>query len=262
METEEASLIGLSGKTALITGSANGIGLAIARAFIAVGCAVELVDCNPDVIAAAQALDKENKGIARAHIADVRDGASLERIRDDLVKSGRCLDVVVPNAGINVRRPFIDLAREQVDAIIETNLTGVITTLQVFAPLFMDCKDASVVVISSAVAEHGMVLRTVYSATKAGTSGLVRSVALEWGRHGVRVNAVAPGIIRTPLTQAYMQQFPEREAAARTQVPLGRVGVPEEVADVVVMLAGRQARFMSGQTVFVDGGLTAGSSWW
>jgi NAD(P)-dependent dehydrogenase (short-subunit alcohol dehydrogenase family) len=158
--------------------------------------------------------------------------------------------------------PLVDLSREQVDTIVETNLTGIIATMQVFAPMLFGREGASIVVTSSAAAEHGMMLRAVYSATKAGASGLVRSTAIEWGRHGVRVNAVAPGVIRTPLTEAYMKQFPEREEAARTQVPLGRVGTPEEVADVVVMLAGRATRFMTGQTLFIDGGLTAGSSWW
>ena len=258
----EANLLGLSNKTALITGAASGIGLAIARALLAAGCAVELIDRNPEIARIARDLGEESGVHAGGHVADVRDRGSLERVRDHLSENHRAIDVLIPNAGVNVRMPLVELNREQVDLIVETNLTGVITTMQVFAPLLFGRDDASVVVTSSAAAEHGMVLRTVYSATKAGTSGLVRSAAIEWGPHGVRVNAVAPGVIRTPLTQAYMDQFPEREKAARSQVPLGRVGTPEEVADVVVMLAGRATRFMSGQTLFVDGGLTAGSNWW
>jgi NAD(P)-dependent dehydrogenase (short-subunit alcohol dehydrogenase family) len=262
LSTREENWLGLSGKTALVTGAASGIGLAITRALLSAGVAVELVDRNPEVADVAAKLATESGVRTAAHVADVRDRASLERVRDALRQTGRTLDVLVPNAGVNVRKPLVELSDSEVDTIVETNLTGVIATMQVFAPLLFGRDGASIVVTSSAAAEHGMVLRAVYSATKAGTSGLTRSAAIEWGPHGVRVNAVAPGVIRTPLTQAYMDQFPEREKAATTQVPLGRVGTPEEVADVVVMLAGRPTRFMTGQTLFIDGGLTAGTSWW
>ena len=262
MSAREKNWLGLSGKTALITGAASGIGLAITRAFLDAGSAVVMLDCNPDVVSIARQLSNETGCRADAHIVDVRNHSELERVRATLEESARPIDVLIPNAGVNVRKPFIELGREQVDAIIETNLTGVVTTMRIFGPMLFGRDGASVVITSSAAAMHGMVLRAVYSATKAGTSGLARSVAMEWGPHGVRVNAVGPGVIRTPLTQAYMKQFPERETAAQTQVPLGRVGTPEEVADVVIMLAGQPARFMTGQTLYVDGGLTAGTSWW
>lgn len=259
---QEVDWLELSGKTALITGAASGIGLAIARAFLGAGSAVEMLDCNPDVANVAKRLAEETGGRTGAHIADVRDYSSLERVCANLKESARSIDILVPNAGVNVRMPLIELGNEQVDKIIETNLTGVIATMQIFGPMLFGREGASVVITSSAAAMHGMLLRAVYSATKAGTSGLTRSAAMEWGPQGVRVNAVAPGIIRTPRTQAYMNQFPEREIAAQKQVPLGRVGTPEEVADVAIMLAGRPTRFMTGQTLFIDGGLTAGTSWW
>jgi NAD(P)-dependent dehydrogenase (short-subunit alcohol dehydrogenase family) len=107
-----------------------------------------------------------------------------------------------------------------------------------------------------------MALRAPYTATKAGLSGLVRSLSIEWGRYGATVNAVGPGIIQTPLTQEYMKQNPERVSAAIANTPLGRLGEPEDVADVVAFLASDAARFITGQTIYVDGGLTAGSSWW
>lgn len=262
MSVQEANWLELSGKTALITGAASGIGLAITRAFLGAGSAVEMLDCNPDVANIAKQLADETGGRTGAHIVNVRDHSSLERVRAQLKERSQSIDILVPNAGVNVRMPLIELSSEQVDTIIETNLTGVVATMQIFGPMLFGRDGASVVITSSAAAMHGMLLRAVYSATKAGTSGLVRSAAMEWGPEGVRVNAVAPGVIRTPLTQAYMKQFPEREMAAQKQVPLGRVGTPEEVADVVIMLAGRPTRFMTGQTLFIDGGLTAGTSWW
>ena len=146
--------------------------------------------------------------------------------------------------------------------IVETNLVGVISTLQVFVPLIMGRGEARVVITSSAIAVYGMVLRAPYTATKAGLSGLVRSLAIEWGPNGVTVNAVGPGVIRTPLTEAYMEQFPEKTRAAITNSALRRIGTPEEVADVVVFLASRASRFITGQTIYVDGGLSAGGDWW
>jgi NAD(P)-dependent dehydrogenase (short-subunit alcohol dehydrogenase family) len=118
------------------------------------------------------------------------------------------------------------------------------------------------VITSSVSAIHGMDLRAAYTATKAGLSGLVRALAIEWGPLGVTVNAVGPGVIETPLTKAYMEEHPERVEATVANTPLRRVGQPEDVADVVLFLASDAARFMTGQTVFVDGGLSAGSAWW
>jgi NAD(P)-dependent dehydrogenase (short-subunit alcohol dehydrogenase family) len=91
---------------------------------------------------------------------------------------------------------------------------------------------------------------------------MVRALAIEWGPHGVNVNAVGPGVIETPLTRAYMEQYPERVEAAIANTPLRRIGLPEDVADVVLFLASDAARFITGQTIYVDGGISAGSSWW
>src|SRR5690606_18576748 len=116
----------------------------------------------------------------------------------------------VPNAGVNVRKPLLELGPGEISAIIDTNFTGVINTLQTFVPLQRASTAPAIVVTSSVAAIHGMNLRSVYSATKAALSGLVRAAAIEWGPVGVRINAVGPGIIRTPLTSAYMEEFPKR----------------------------------------------------
>jgi NAD(P)-dependent dehydrogenase (short-subunit alcohol dehydrogenase family) len=191
-------------------------------------------------------------------LIDVRSRGQLEGLRDRLKR----LDILVPNAGVNTRVKAVELGDESLRDMLETNLYGAFVTCQVFAPLLLEKPGGRVVVTSSAVAIHGMDLRAAYTATKAGLTGLVRSLAIEWGPMGTTVNAVGPGVIQTPLTQAYIDEHPERAQAAIDNTPLRRLGTPEDVADVVAFLASDAARFITGQTIYVDGGFTAGSSWW
>ena len=258
------SWLGLNGRTALITGGARGIGHAIARRFLEAGSQIIVIDRNRETAEIVKSLRAEiaDPPNAWSFVADVRDRTALDRIRDWLIAEDIPLDIVIPNAGVNTRLPALDVPADTVREIVETNLVGVISTLQVFVPLIMGRGEARVVITSSAIAVYGMVLRAPYTATKAGLSGLVRSLAVEWGPNGVTVNAVGPGVIRTPLTEAYMEQFPEKTRAAVTNSPLRRIGTPEEVADVVVFLASRASRFITGQTIYVDGGLSAGGDWW
>lgn len=245
------------GKTVLVTGGTRGIGLAISRAFRRNGARVVAITKSPEQVSAFHKEFAEDP-LASAELADVRDRGSLEALRDRLTQ----LDVLVPNAGVNTRVKALDLPDEPLREMIDTNLYGVFLTCQVFGPLLMKKPGGRVVVTGSLSAIHGMDLRVAYSATKAGVAGLVRALAVEWGPLGVSVNAVGPGIIETPLTRVYMDQHPERVEATIANTPLRRLGQPEDIADVVLFLASDAARFMTGQTVFVDGGVSAGSAWW
>jgi len=247
----------LEGRTALVTGGTRGIGLAITRALRREGARVIALSKAAEQIEAFRKEFSEDP-LATAERADVRERAALEAVRNKL--DG--LDILVPNAGINTRVTALELEDEPLRDMFATNLYGVFITCQVFGPLLFKRPGGRVVVTGSLSAIHGMNLRAAYAATKAGISGLVRSLAVEWGPHGVTVNAVGPGIIKTPLTIAYMEQFPERVTATIEHTPLGRLGEPEDVADVVTFLASDKARFITGQTIFVDGGVSAGSSWW
>jgi NAD(P)-dependent dehydrogenase (short-subunit alcohol dehydrogenase family) len=249
--------VSLEGKIALVTGGTRGIGLAIVRALRRDGARVIAVGNSNEQI---EAFRKEfsHDSLASAELADVRDPDALKAVRDGLDS----LDILVPNAGVNTRVKALYLEDEALREMLQTNLYGVFVTCQVFGPLLFSRPGGRVVVTSSLAAIHGMDVRAAYTATKAGLTGLVRSLAIEWGPRGVTVNAVGPGIIETPLTRAYMDKHPERVAATIANTPLGRVGTPEDVADVVAFLASDGARFISGQTIYVDGGVSAGSSWW
>jgi NAD(P)-dependent dehydrogenase (short-subunit alcohol dehydrogenase family) len=247
----------LEGRSALVTGGTRGIGLAITRALRREGARVVAIGKAKDQIEAFRKEFSEDPLVTAEH-ADVRDRASLEAVRDKLPG----LDILVPNAGVNTRVKALELEDGALRDILDTNLYGVFITCQVFGPLLFQRPGGRVVVTGSLNAIHGMDIRAAYGATKAGISGLVRHLAVEWGPKGVTVNAVGPGIIKTPLTMAYMDQYPERVAATIEHTPLGRLGEPEDVADVVTFLASDKARFITGQTIYVDGGVSAGSSWW
>jgi len=249
--------VSLDGRTALVTGGTRGIGLAIVRALRREGARVIAIGKSKEQVAAFRSEFAEDP-LASVELADVRERGALEAVRQRMTE----LDILIPNAGVNTRVKALELPDESLREMLETNLYGVFVTCQVFAPLLFAKPGGRVVITSSVSAIHGMDLRAAYTATKAGLSGLVRSLAIEWGPQGVTVNAVGPGIIETPLTRAYMDRHPERVKATIDNTPLRRIGMPEDVADVVVFLASDAARFITGQTVFVDGGLSAGSAWW
>ncbi len=244
----------LDGRRVLITGAASGIGLASARALLALGASVVALD-----------RDAPPEGFTHEridwHRVDVRSGAALQAVRDRLDQDGRLLDAVVANAGTTVRKPLLELSEEEEERIIDVNLIGTVRTLRSFVPL-LPPGGGRVVVTSSATAVHAMRDRAVYAATKAGLSGLVRAVALEWGPSGIAVNAVGPGIIRTGLIEAYAEANPERARAADENTPMRRMGTAEEVADAIVFLCSPASGFITGQTLMIDGGLTIGSAWW
>ncbi|MEP6752450.1 MAG: SDR family oxidoreductase [Candidatus Dormiibacterota bacterium] len=247
----------LQGKTALVTGGTRGIGLAIVRALRQSGARVIAVSKSVEQIDGFRREFAQDP-LATAELVDVRKRSSLEALRDNVER----LDILIPNAGVNTRIKALDLPDEALREMLDTNLYGVFVTCQVFAPLLVAKPGGRIVVTGSVSAVYGMDLRAAYSATKAGLSGLVRSLAIEWGPMGVNVNAVGPGVIETPLTRPYMDQFPDRVVATIANTPLRRLGTPEDVADAVVFLASDAARFITGQTLFVDGGLSAGSAFW
>jgi NAD(P)-dependent dehydrogenase (short-subunit alcohol dehydrogenase family) len=244
-------------KTALVTGGTRGIGLAISRALHREGASVVAIGRHEDQV---EALREEFSGDPRmrVEVADVRDRASLELVRDSLDR----LDILVPNAGVATRVEALDLVDESLRTMIDTNYYGVFITCQVFGSLLLGRPGGRVVMTSSISAVHGQKLRAAYCGTKGAVSALARALAVEWGPLGTTVNAVAPGIIRTPLIQAYTEANPDKVAAGIAHTPLRRLGEADDVADVVLFFASDAARFVTGQTLVVDGGMTMGSDWW
>jgi NAD(P)-dependent dehydrogenase (short-subunit alcohol dehydrogenase family) len=255
---------GTSQRGLLVTGGASGIGLAIALRLARTHAPVYLV--SRQATQARERIDAlfDEHGLARPELVDVNvaDRTQLVGLAGRLTRDGVDIGTVVASAGIAVRALALDLADEDVRAMFDTNLYGVFNTFQLLAPIVLAGPDGRFIAMSSMSAIYGQRLRAVYAATKAGVSGMVRALAAEWSPQGATVNAIGPGILRTPLTSSYMDANPDREAAAVAHSMVGRLGSIEDVAFTAEYLASKECSFMTGQTIILDGGMTSASDWW
>jgi 3-oxoacyl-[acyl-carrier protein] reductase len=237
-------------RIALITGGMSGIGLATAEAFQKQGDVVFIVDRQETP--AGQAVVRASGG--KYFAADVRDFAAAENIVGQIVTERARLDVLVNNAGISRDHLLWKMSEADWDDVLAVNLKGAFNFLHAAAPVFWKQQSGKVVSVSSINALRGKMGLANYAASKAGLIAMTRTVARELGAANVNVNAVAPGMIETPLTE----DLPD-EVLAKSweEAALGRLGKPQEIADVILFLCSEQARHITGQVIVVDGGQTA-----
>jgi 3-oxoacyl-[acyl-carrier protein] reductase len=239
---------GLAGKTAVVTGAASGIGLACSRALAAEGAAVVLADLNGT---AAQEAARELGG--HAVTVDVTKPEDARRVVEEAVAFGGALDVLVACAGAFHATPLDRIDPDEWDRIQDVNLRGVFLVAQAALEVMIPRRSGRIVTIASLAGQTGgLAAGASYAASKAGVSALTKSIARFAGPHGITANSVNPGIIDTPMAAALPAEARERTLA---QTPLGRMGRPEEVAAIVVMLASDAASFVHGAHVDVNGGL-------
>ena len=240
----------LEGRRALVTGGGSGIGRAVCRRLRAEGATVAVLDVDGD---AAAAVAEELDGVAVP--ADVTDAEGLRRAVDDAAVRLGGLSILFNNAGGSTMAPLAQWDPEEWERIVRLNLGGVFNTMRAGVPHLLAAGGGAVVSTASISGTRPSAGETPYSAAKAGVMALTASAALEYGPL-IRVNAVAPGMIRTALTQPLLELLPDADNHYRTMTPADRVGEPEDVADVVLFLCSDMARFVTGQTIVVDGGMT------
>jgi meso-butanediol dehydrogenase / (S,S)-butanediol dehydrogenase / diacetyl reductase len=251
----------LEGRRAIVTGGARGIGAAIARAFARHGVRVAVTDAD---LAAAQSLAAEIGDGAAAFAIDVRDRASTESAFAEAIRHMGGLDILAANAGVSTMRRAVDITDEEWEFNFAVNARGVFLSNQIACRHFLRESKAGVIVNTASLAgKVGAPLLAHYSASKFAVLGWTQSLAREMAPHGVRVNAVCPGFVRTSMQEREIiwegelrGMTPEAVRAEYVSLtPMGRIEEPEDVADVVVFLASDAARFMTGQGINVTGGV-------
>ena len=250
------SAFSLAGRNAAVVGSGSGIGEAVAIGCAESGASVRCLDIDSGAAArTAQAIVAAGGEAASARL-DILDGAAVTAAFEALAADLGSLDVVVCTPGVNVRKPLLDYTDAEIDRVLGLNLKGGAHVIQAAGRIMRRQGSGSIILFSSirsVVVEPG---QSLYAATKAGIVQMVRAAAAELGPHGVRVNAVAPGVIDTPLT-APIKDEPDWHRAYAERSILGRWGSAREVAGPTVFLASDAASYMTGAVLFVDGGWTA-----
>jgi NAD(P)-dependent dehydrogenase (short-subunit alcohol dehydrogenase family) len=249
----------LEGKVAMVTGAAGGLGSAMARVFAAAGAHVALAELPGrllDASALAQELAAAHSVRALAVSMDVTDLPSIEAAVAQVEAELGAPDVFVANAGVNVPKLALEMTEDDWDRVLDVDLKGVFFSCQAAGRRMVARGGGSIVMIASQNGVIGYPQRAAYCAAKAGVVNLTRVLALEWAASGVRVNAVGPTFIETPLTTVTLSN-PDLRSDILHRIPLGRLGTPEEVAHAVLFLASPAASLITGTCLLTDGGWTA-----
>ena len=243
----------LDGFRALVTGASSGIGL---------GCAVALAEAGADVVLASRNI----KALNEAAEAIIMKGFSAETLQldisdlvsiDTVLKDQKPFDVLVNSAGLGRHTPSLETSSEDFDEVMDVNLKGAYFLTQSIAKALIKAKKpGSLINISSQMGHVGGVDRAVYAASKHAVEGFTKAMAIEWGRHQIRVNTICPTFIRTPLTQSTFDN-PERKKWIEEKIKLGRVGEVQDVMGAVVFLASEASSMVTGSALMIDGGWTA-----
>ena len=242
----------LEGKTAIVTGASRGIGAAIAHRLCEVGANVVICSRSIESVSQTANVLKDNSYTVHAMAADISQKADVEALIEETLEKFSQIDILVNNAGITRDMLLMRLKDEDWDAVIQTNLTGTMYCSRAVLRPMIRQKSGRIINISSVIGLMGNAGQASYAAAKAGILGLTKTTAKEVGTRGITVNAIAPGFITTDMTAKIPEEFQKKLLEL---IPLQNFGIPEDVADAVCFLASDAARYITGQTLQVDGGM-------
>lgn len=246
----------LNGKVAVVIGGTSGLGRAIALALAEAGAAVAAPSRRMDQVEiVAQEIEKRGRRTLRA-TCDVADRASLEKLLEASLAAFEKVDILVNSAGRTKKGPTLDFSEADWNTIMDTNLTGTLRACQIFGRHMIERRSGSIINIASIGSDVALYEVAAYCASKAGVTSLTQCLATDWARYGVRVNAIAPGVIPTPLNQKLLDGTP-RGQEFLTRIPMKRFGTPEEIAGAAVYLASDAATYVTGEMLRVNGGMLA-----
>jgi NAD(P)-dependent dehydrogenase (short-subunit alcohol dehydrogenase family) len=250
------SKLDLDGRIAVVIGGTSGIGRAIAHGLAEAGSDVICSSRREEQVEAVAAEIEELGRRTIRCVSDVSDRGSLEGLLANCVAEFGKVDILVNSAGITKRSPTVDLDEEDWNAILETNLTGTLRACQVFGRHMVANRYGRIINIASLSTFVSLFEVAAYSASKAAVASLTKSLAIEWAKDGVNVNAIAPGVFKTALNEKLLTETP-RGQEFLTRTPMGRFGKVEELAGAAVFLASDAASFVTGEVLVVDGGFLA-----
>ena len=245
----------LSGRTALVTGAYRGLGLAIARGLAEHGARVVLNGRNAAALATARDALRADGHDAHEAVFDVADRAAVRAGVADIEATHGAIDILVNNAGIQRRAPLAEFAHDDWDAVIATNLTAPFVLSQAVLPGMMARRSGKIIHIASLLSELGRATIVAYTASKGGVRQLTRAMAVELAPYDIQVNAIAPGYFATEMNRALLDDA-EFDAWVKKRTPSGRWGEPREIAGIAVFLASRASDYVTGQILFIDGGMS------
>ena len=252
----------LQGLTALVTGSARGIGRAIALRFAEEGAHIVLNSLHTDGAAREVTEKVRALGVRAEHVqADIGKSEDVRRLVDTSLERLGKLDILVNNAGTGLTKPFANISEEEWERAMAVHLKGVFLASQLAGEAMRKQRSGSIINIASVAGQVALPNRVIYSTVEAGKTMFTRALACEWASDGVRVNAIAPGTILTDLVRRNFDLGLLDGARVLERTPLGRFGQPDEVASAAVFLASHESSYITGQTIFVDGGWTSWAGW-